>query len=60
MSDPQTPPITRDALNEFIRQLFVCNWVLGELIAGMLERARAAQLDGEEEPMTDDAYPIRR
>lgn len=58
MSDPQPPPIAREALDEFIRQLFVCNWVLGQMIAGMLERA--ARDDGDQEPITADAYSMIR
>jgi hypothetical protein len=55
MNDSQTSPIGREALNEFIRQLFACHWVMGQMINGMLERARS------EEPDTDqDAYSMVR
>jgi hypothetical protein len=60
MSDPQTSPLTREALDEFIRQLFVCNWVLGQMIAGMLERAGSERDDEEGEPVTNDAYSMIR
>jgi hypothetical protein len=59
MSDTQTPPVTQEALDEFIRQLFVCHWVLGQMIAGMLERARLEQDDPEGEPASD-AYSMVR
>jgi hypothetical protein len=60
MSDLQTSPIPSDALDEFIRQLFVCHWVLGEMIAGMLERAQSEQHDADQEPITDRAYSVIR
>jgi hypothetical protein len=60
MSDSQTYPISREALDEFIRQLFACNWVLGEMIAGMLERARSEQHDADQEPITTHAYSLIR
>jgi hypothetical protein len=59
MSDGQTSPIGREALDEFIRQLFACNWVLGEMIARMLERARLGH-DADEEPIAEDAYSMIR
>jgi len=59
MSDTQTPPITREALEEFIRQLFVCHWVLGQMITGMLERAQSEQHDADQEATTD-AYSMIR
>jgi len=59
MSDIQTSPIAREALDEFIRQLFVCHWVLGQMITGMLERARREQHDADQEP-TADAYSMVR
>ena len=55
MSDSQTSPIGREALDEFIRQLFACHWVLGQMINGMLERARSEQLDTDH-----DAYALIR
>jgi hypothetical protein len=58
MSDTHTSPITREALDEFIRQLFVCHWVLGQMITGMLERARPEQDDADQEPT--DAYSMVR
>ncbi|MGN6871857.1 MAG: hypothetical protein ACTHMY_25990 [Solirubrobacteraceae bacterium] len=45
-------------MDEFIRQLFVCHWVLGQMIAGMIERARSDEHDVEQEP--DDAYSLVR
>ncbi len=57
MSDTQTSPIARDALDEFIRQLFVCHWVLGRTIAGMLERGRTQQHAADREPEAD-AYSM--
>jgi hypothetical protein len=60
MSDPQTSPIGREALDEFIRQLFVCNWVLGEMIARMLDGARSEHHDAGQEPVTTDAYSMIR
>jgi hypothetical protein len=59
MSDTQTSPIAPEGLDEFIRQLFVCHWVLGQMIAGMLERARSGQHDADQAP-TDDAYTLVR
>jgi hypothetical protein len=59
MSDMQTSPITREALDEFIRQLFMCHWVLGQMITGMLERARLEHHGADEEPTTD-AYSMIR
>lgn len=52
--------MSRDALDEFIRQLFVCNWVLSQLITGLLERARVGPPDGEGEPITTCAYSMIR
>lgn len=60
MSDSQTYPISREVLDEFIRQLFACNWVLGEMIAVMLERARSEQHDADQEPIPDHAYSLIR
>ncbi|HUA47438.1 MAG TPA: hypothetical protein VMA77_19540 [Solirubrobacteraceae bacterium] len=59
MSDTQTPPITREAFDEFIRQLFVCHWVLGQMITGMLERAQSDQHDADQAPHAD-AYSMIR
>jgi hypothetical protein len=59
MSDTQTSPVAREALDEFIRQLFVCHWVLGQMIAGMLERGRSEQHDADQEPDVD-AYSMVR
>jgi len=59
MSDTQRSPITHEALNEFVRQLFVCHWVLGQMITGMLERAQREQHGAGEEPTTD-AYSMIR
>ena len=60
MSGPETSPIGGELLDEFIRQLFACNWVLGQMIAAMLERAQSGQLDAEEEPPDSDAYSLIR
>ena len=60
MSDKQTFPISNEALDEFIRQLFVCHWVLGEMIAGMIERTRDEQEDPDQEPTGPDAYSMIR
>lgn len=60
MSGSQTREIDREALDEFIQQLFGCNWVLGQMISGMLERARSERHDADQEPMTDDAYSLIR
>jgi hypothetical protein len=57
MSDAHSP-ITGEALDEFIRQLFVCHWVLAEMITEMLERAHLEQHDADEEPT--DAYSMIR
>lgn len=59
MRDTETSTITREALDEFIRQLFVCHWVLGQMIAGMLERARLDRHDVDHEPVAD-AYSMVR
>jgi hypothetical protein len=59
MGDAQISPIPREALDEFIRQLFVCHWVLGEMITAMLERARSERHDVDQEPTTD-AYAMVR
>lgn len=59
MSDTKTSQISREALDEFIRQLFVCHWVLGQMIAGMVERARSDHHDANQEPDTD-AYSMVR
>jgi hypothetical protein len=58
MCDTQTVRITREALDEFIRQLFVCHWVLGQMIARMLERAQSDAHDADQEP--DHAYSLVR
>jgi hypothetical protein len=58
MSDTNASPITREALDEFIRQLFVCHWVLGQMIDGMVRRARSNRHDAHHEP--DDAYSLIR
>jgi hypothetical protein len=60
MSGPPTSPIAREVLDEFIRQLFVCHWVLGQMIAGLLERARSEQDDPGQEAGTADAYSMIR
>jgi hypothetical protein len=60
VSEPQTSPIAQDALDEFIRQLFVCNWVLGELITEMLGRARSERHEADQEPITTRAYSVIR
>jgi hypothetical protein len=59
MSDKQTSPITREALDEFIRQLFVCHWVLGHMITGMRERARSEHDDASQDT-SKDAYSMIR
>ncbi len=58
MTNPETPSITRDELDEFIRQLFVCHWILGQMISEKLERAWAEQDDANQDPMSADHYSL--
>jgi hypothetical protein len=60
MSDIQTSPISSDALDEFIRQLFVCHWVLGQMINGIIERASDENEDPDQELASPDAYSMIR
>jgi hypothetical protein len=60
VTDQQTSTIPREALDEFIRQLFACNWVLRQVIARLLERARSESDDATQAPVTDDAYSMIR
>ncbi len=60
MNDPHISAITPEALDEFIRQLFACNWVLGQMIAGMIERAQSDPDDADQASSTDDAYSMIR
>jgi hypothetical protein len=60
MTDPQISPIAREALDEFICQLFGCNWVLGEMIARMVERAGSEPHDAGQEPITTRPYSMIR
>ncbi|HTX10050.1 MAG TPA: hypothetical protein VME22_15635 [Solirubrobacteraceae bacterium] len=60
MTNYQPPSITREELDEFIRQLFVCHWVLGQMIAGMLERAWSEPDDGDQDLVPDDHYSLIR
>lgn len=53
-------PISNEVLDEFIRQLFVCHWVLGQMINGMIERASNEQEDPDQAPVTPDAYSMIR
>jgi hypothetical protein len=57
MTNSHTSPLSREALDEFIRQLFACHWVLGQMIAGMLERAQSGQYQGA---IPDDVYSMIR
>jgi hypothetical protein len=58
MSDPNTSPIRQEALDEFICQLFACNWVLGRMIEVLLERAGSEAHDAE--PINTRAYSMIR
>lgn len=60
MRDPQKSSITSEALDEFIRQLFVCNWVLGQMITELLERARSEAHTADQRPMDTCAYALIR
>jgi hypothetical protein len=59
MSDQHTSPISREALDEFICQPFGCNWVLGQLIAAVLQRAQSRP-ESADTPATDEAYSLIR
>jgi hypothetical protein len=59
MSNPQqSSPVAREALDEFIRQLFECHWVLAQMIAGMIERAQSEHRPTDQE--APDAYALIR
>ncbi|MBV8221256.1 MAG: hypothetical protein JO325_22555 [Solirubrobacterales bacterium] len=60
MSDTQTSPISNEGLDEFIRQLFVCHWVLGQMINGIIQRSSDEQEDPDQKPATPDAYSMIR
>jgi len=58
MSDTHTSHISTEAMNEFIRQLFVCHWVLGQMINRIIERASDQDEDPDQKLARPDPYSM--